>query len=113
MASAAQIVGLLAGVAGGFVVGLFGFRATQSAPPPPTKAIVSKEVKYSVRTEPFGATISIDNQVVGTAPMVLTFSTTQEKSSYSLNFSHPGYASRQLELRPEKDEEATITLEAQ
>jgi hypothetical protein len=111
MANTTQLAGLIGGVIGGFVVGLFGFRATQSTPLPKEKPIVSKEFKHSIRTEPFGATLSIDNQTVGTAPMVLIFSSTPEKSKYTLTVSHPGYASKQIEIQPSKDEETLITLE--
>jgi PEGA domain len=113
--SGAQIMGLVGGLLGGLLIGGLGFRLTQSSIPtsPSKPAVVSKEVTYSVRTEPFGATILIDNQVIGTAPMILSFAPTPEKSKYTLTFSHPGFASTQIEYLAEKDTEATITLKAQ
>ena len=113
--SGAQIAGLVGGLLGGLAVGFLGLRLTQSpTPATPTKAPPSyKEITYSVRTEPFGATISIDNQVIGTAPITLTFAPTPQKPTYTLTVSHPGFASKQLAYTPEKNEAATITLEAQ
>jgi hypothetical protein len=106
--SGAQIAGVVGGLLGGLAVGFLGFRLTQTPP-----STTNREVTYSVRTEPFGATISVDNNVLGTAPMVLLFAPTPEKSKYQLTVSYPGFISTSFTHLAEKNEEATITLTPQ
>lgn len=110
MASVGYVVGALVAAVAGLAGGYLGYGALRPSPEPPA-LVESKDFRYSIRTDPYGATITVDGQVIGKAPMVLTFSPTKEKPQYQVTISHPGYTPKDLTLRPEKDEETTVTLE--
>jgi hypothetical protein len=119
--AAVKALGALFAAAVGLAGGYFGYRlaipAAPAAPPAPAATAAPKEpppkpprYRYDLHITPYGASVAIDGEVVGQAPLVLSFAPTAARPDYSVEVSAPGYVTWKRKLTPTRDDELTVSL---
>jgi PEGA domain len=87
------------------------WRSTNQTPEKTTTNKIIKEVKYTLRTVPSGASVLVNGQDMGRSPIELFFPVKNQAVEYKISVALNGYKEQQFQLNPTVDGEKSLTLE--